>query len=200
MTSLLVVRHAQSVWNLEGRWQGHADPPLSAEGAAQARAAAAALTGVERIVTSDLVRARATAEIIAETLDTRPVIVDARWRERDIGLWQGLTTQEIHAQYPGDLAVGEYPPGWEGDESLSSRALEAINALAEGADGGEVLVVTHAGVIYSLERYFGHSFERIGNLGGRRILAQRGEVRFAERIALTDHGACLRPAAMTERL
>ncbi len=199
MVSLLVVRHAESVWNLDGRRQGHADPPLSVAGAAQARAAAATMDGIGCVVSSDLDRAHRTAEIIAETLNAGPVIVDPGWRERNIGLWQGLTTDQIECDYPGALAAGDHPPGWESDESLLERVFAAVHRTAARVSSGDVLAVSHAGVIYTLERYFGCVFERIGNLGGRRILVQSGEVRLEERIALTGDGACLRPAATTER-
>ncbi len=199
MVNLLVVRHAESVWNLDGRWQGQANPPLSAAGATQARAAAGCLDGIECIVSSDLDRARRTAEIIAETLGAGPVIADPGWRERSVGLWQGLTTEEIERDFPGDLAAGNYPPGWESDESLIERVLAASHRIAARVPSDEVLVVSHAGVIYTLERHFGCAFKRIGNLGGLRIVVQSGDVRLQGRIALTGDGACLTPAATTER-
>ena len=199
MVNLLVVRHAASVWNLDGRWQGHADPPLSEAGAAQARAAAAAMDGVGGVVSSDLVRASATAEIIAGSLCAGPVIVDSGWRERSVGEWQGLTTDDIERRYPGALAAGDYPPGWESDESLLDRVFAAIHRAAARVPSSDVLVVSHAGVIYTLERYFDCDFKRIGNLGGRRLLVQSDQVRLQERIALTDVGACLTPTGTTER-
>ena len=113
MVNLLVVRHAESEWNRDGRWQGQADPPLSSAGAAEARAAAAALGSMDCIVSSDLQRARSTAEIMADAAGVGPVIVDPRWRERDVGRWQGLTVDEIERDYPGALASGDRPPGWE---------------------------------------------------------------------------------------
>ena len=199
MVNLLVVRHAESVWNQDGRWQGHANPPLSPAGANQARAAAAGLDDVGCVVSSDLDRARETAEIIAESLAAGPVTCDPGWRERSVGLWQGLTTEQIERDYPGALAAGNYPSGWESDESLIKRVLAAAHRAAARVSSGDVLVVSHAGVIYTLERHFGCVFKRIGNLGGRRIQVQSGEVRLQERIALTGDGACLRPAATTER-
>ena len=199
MANFLVVRHAESVWNLDGRWQGHANPPLSPSGAAQARAAAAGLDGVDCIVSSDLDRARETAEIIAGALDAGPVTCDPGWRERDVGLWQGLTSEQIERDYPGALAEGSYPPGWESDESVIERALAAAHRVAARVPSGDALVVSHAGIIYTLERHFGCVFKRTGNLGGRRILVQSGEVRLQERIALTGDGACLTPTATTER-
>ena len=199
MVNLLVVRHAESVWNLDGRWQGQADPPISEPGAAHARLAATNIDGVSRIVSSDLRRASSTAEIIAETLGAEPVIIDAGWRERTVGSWQGLTTAQIESRYPGALAAGDYPPGWESNESLLDRVLAAIHRTAARVVSGDVLVVSHAGVIYTLEQHFGCDFERIGNLGGRRLLVQSGEVRLRERIALTGDGGRLRPTAPAER-
>ena len=187
------------MWNLDGRWQGQADPPLSEPGAVQARLAATNLDGVSCVVSSDLRRASSTAEIIAETLGAEPVIIDAGWRERSIGRWQGLTTAQIESQYPGALAAGDYPPGWESNESLLDRVLAATQRTAARVASGDVLVVSHAGVIYTLEQHFGCDFDRIGNLGGRRLLVQSGEVRLRERIALTGDGEGLRPAATKEQ-
>ena len=199
MVNLLVVRHAESVWNLDGRWQGQADPPLSEPGAARTRLAATNIDDVGCVVSSDLRRASSTAEIIAETLGAEPVIIDAGWRERSVGRWQGLTTAEIESQYPGALAAGNYPPGWESNESVLDRVLAAIQRTAARVVSGDVLVVSHAGVIYTLEQHFGCDFDRIGNLAGRRLLVQSGEVSLQERIALSGNGECLRPAATKER-
>ena len=199
MVNLLVVRHAESVWNLDGRWQGQADPPLAESGVLAARAAAENLDDISCVVSSDLRRARSTAETLSERLGAGPVAVDAGWRERSIGPWQGLTTAQIESRYPGALAARNYPPGWEGDESLLDRVLAAVHRTAARVASGDVLVVSHAGVIYTLERHFGCDFERIRNLGGRRLLVQSGEVRLQERIALTGDGACLGPAATKER-
>ncbi len=198
MVNLLVVRHAESEWNLDGRWQGQADPPLSEPGAAQTRHAAETMDAVGCVVSSDLRRARSTAEIIAGTLDAGPVIIDAGWRERSVGSWQGLTTAQIESEFPGALAAGDYPPGWESNESLLGRVFEAIHRTAARVVSGDALVVSHAGVIYTLEQHFGCDFERIGNLGGRRLLVQPDEVRLRERIALTGDGEGLRPAATKE--
>src|SRR5213078_4235821 len=78
VTSLLLVRHGQSEWNADGRWQGQADPPLSALGEQQAVAATNRLDGVHAVWASDLVRARRTAELMAGELGV-DVVVDARW-------------------------------------------------------------------------------------------------------------------------
>ena len=199
MVNLLVVRHAASIWNLDGRWQGQADPPLSEPGAIEAGAAAESLDGISCIASSDLRRASSTAEVIAEKLGIGPVVIDEGWRERSVGRWQGLTTAQIESRYPGALATGRYPPGWESDESLLDRVFAAIHRTAALVASGDVLVVSHAGVIYTLEQHFGCDFERVGNLGGRRLQVQPGDLRLQERIALTGDGACLRPAATKER-
>jgi probable phosphoglycerate mutase len=199
MVNLLVVRHAESEWNLDGRWQGQADPPLAEPGAVQARLAAGNINHIDCIVSSDLRRASSTAQIIAEALDAGPVIIDTGWRERSVGSWQGLTTAQIESQYPGALAAGDYPPGWESNESLLDRVLAAIDRTAAQVVSGDVLIVSHAGVIYTLEQHFGCGFERIGNLGGRRLLVQSGEVHLRERIALTGDGERLEPATEERR-
>ena len=198
MTDILVVRHAESVWNSAGRWQGQADPPLSDAGRAEARAAGAALGGVSRIVSSDLSRAAETARIMAETLDVEPVVIDADWRERDVGQWQGLTTAEIQRDYPGALAVGDYPPGWESDESLIERFRGAVRRIAPRPGSGDVVAVTHAGIIYAIEQYFGCSFERVRNLHGRRVHTGSGDLRLGKRIALIHDDACLTSVATME--
>jgi len=203
---LLVVRHAQSVWNVAGRWQGHADPPLSADGVAQARTVAErnsadGLADVCSVVSSDLTRARQTAEIIAEVLRVQPVVCDSEWRERDVGLWQGLTGEEIERDYPGALAAGNYPPGWESQESLIERVLTAANRIGERVCDGVVLVVSHAGVIYVLQQHFGVNFGRTSNLNGLRLRVESGEVSLQERVVLDADAEAddRKPTATTER-
>ena len=196
---MLIVRHAQSVWNSRGRWQGHADPPLSEAGISEARAAAVALGRVSGLVSSDLSRASQTAAIIGDTLGVGPVVVDAAWRERDIGEWQGLTVSEIERQYPGALASGDFPPGWESDESLLERVLVAIDRLTERWPSGDVLVVSHAGILHALERHFGCERRRVANLVGRQLRAAPGDLHLGERVALIDGERVLEPAAASER-
>ena len=69
-TRFVLIRHAESVWNAAGRWQGHADPPLSERGRAQAEALAADLAplGIEVLLASDLARAAQTASIVGEAI------------------------------------------------------------------------------------------------------------------------------------
>jgi broad specificity phosphatase PhoE len=149
-TRILLVRHGESEWNATGRWQGQADPPLSLEGRAQAERAAIALRGlVDRIVASDLVRAHHTARIVGGGL-SMSVDVDVDMRERDIGIWSGLTMAEVEAGWPGYVAAGKRPEGAELDEPMWTRVSRALLRIARG--GGTPLVVSHGGVIALTER------------------------------------------------
>ena len=149
---LLLIRHAESVWNAEGRWQGHEDPPLSARGREQAAALAAELAsaGVARLVTSDLLRARSTAEPLARALGL-DLIADPRLRELDVGRWGGRTRQEIAVRDADLLArfdAGDPDARAGGAESLAllrARALGALRELCASAPGGRLALVTHLG-------------------------------------------------------
>lgn len=165
MTRLLLVRHGESEWNAVGRWQGWADPPLSELGRRQAAVAAQAVGAVDAVVSSDLQRAQQTASIIAGELGIGPVVVDAGLRERAAGDWTGLTRAQIEEGWPGFLASGERPEGYEDDESILERALPALVALE--AAGEAVLVVTHGGLIGAVDRHLGRTHARTPNLGGR---------------------------------
>src|SRR5712691_6348769 len=90
MATLLLVRHGETDWNAEHRWQGHADVPLNARGRKQAKALAEELApqGVDAIYTSDLSRARDTAAIVGERLGV-PVVLDPDLREIDVGSREG---------------------------------------------------------------------------------------------------------------
>ena len=176
MTRLLLLRHGQSTWNAEARWQGWADPPLSELGEVQAEQAAGHLRALEltAVASSDLVRARRTAEILAEACGLGPVVVHRGLRERNVGAWSGLTFEEIDAGWPGLLALyrsGSYtrPPGGEDSESLVARTAAALGEVAEQLRGESVLTISHGGVIRSLERSLGVEPMRGGlpNLGGR---------------------------------
>src|SRR5438093_548398 len=122
VTRILLVRHGQSVWNADGRWQGQADPPLSDVGVDQAAAAADsdAVDGVRALYSSDLERARHTAQLLGVRLGLDPV-VDVRLRERHAGGWEGCTRAEIEAGWPGFLESGERPEGYEPDASVPAR-------------------------------------------------------------------------------
>ena len=199
MTSrVLLVRHGQSEWNALGRWQGQADPPLSDLGRAQARAAAHSLGALDAVFASDLQRATETATIIAAALGLGPVIVDSDLRERDAGEWSGLTRDEIHERYPGylpddrhrafapDGGAPKRPAGWETDEALLTRVLHAVQRIHEAVPDGDVLAITHGGVIYVLEDHLGDRFHRLANGEGRWVEINDDKLVLGERVLLVN--------------
>lgn len=201
MSRILLVRHGESEWNALGRWQGQADPPLTDAGRSQAILAARALGQLDVIAASDLLRAHHTAELIAAELGVGPVHVDARLRERDAGEWSGLTRDEVHQGWPGYLAddplhadrrpddppTEQRPPQWEADDSLVARTLPALDALAAAVGDGEILVVTHSGVIMALENLLGAPRVRVPNLGARWFEWHGpGRLQLGPRLALLD--------------
>jgi len=174
---ILLIRHAQSVWNAAGRWQGWSDAPLSELGVDQARLAGQALAAAgvvpEIMAASDLARARGTAELIGSELDyERPLVIDPDLREQDLGQWNGLTNEEISERWPDEFVarragqLGTVPGGEDGDDFLR-RCLRAVRSVARrGAE--TAVVVAHGGVVIALERALGASAEgnRHPNLSG----------------------------------
>ena len=181
MLRLLMLRHAQSTWNAEGRWQGHADPPLSAEGKQTAKAAAPQYSHISRIVSSPLLRATETAEIIAESSGSSHIATHPGLTERDLGEWTGLTRSEVEERWPGYLNEHKWPESAETTEAFIKRVLEAIHSIAEEHDE-DVLLVAHAGVIITLEQSLGVPWRRIGNLCGRAVEYDNGKLRLGEEL------------------
>jgi broad specificity phosphatase PhoE len=185
---ILLVRHGQSTWNAEGRWQGRADPPLSPLGLLQARAAVDALGTVDDVIASPLVRALQTATILADALGIGPIATDARLVENDAGEWTGLTRAEIDARWPGWLAENRLAPGFESVASITERTLAAIADLHERQGGrGDVLVVSHGGLIRNLERTCGIDPAPVPNLAGRWFAVDGARLTPGERVVLVDH-------------
>lgn len=154
MTELLLVRHGETDWNVESRFQGHADPPLNDTGREQARALADELARqrIDAVYTSDLARARETAAIVAARLGV-DVVLRRELREIDVGEWEGLTWDDIDARFPnGRRRWEERGHGWERGESydqLGERVVAALREIAAAHPGGRVLVVGHGGTIRS---------------------------------------------------
>jgi probable phosphoglycerate mutase len=152
VTELLLVRHGETDWNRERRFQGHADPPLNETGREQALGLAAQLAGegIELVYTSDLARARETAEIVAARLgaDVRSL---RELREIDVGEWEGLTWPEIEERYPeGARSWRDRGYGWESGETydeLGERVVAALRRIAADHPTKRVLVVGHGGTI-----------------------------------------------------
>lgn len=203
----LLIRHGESVWNRENRWQGHADVPLSETGRGQARQLARHLQNRQRpiraIYTSDLQRARETADILGQTLGFMPTASTA-WREMDIGSWSGLTTAEVVARHPEEwerLRQGEDLPrgGGETFAEFQGRLLRALHTCIEAPVGQDIAIVTHGGAVRALLLHckgwavsrFG-DIEKIGNTGVSEIfVSPNGDARI-ERIncvAHLDHAA-----------
>jgi len=149
-TTIVLVRHGETDWNRERRFQGHADTPLNGAGRGQARELADVLRGEElaAVYTSPLRRASETAEIVAAHLGLEARLLEGL-REIDVGDWQGLTVDEVKERYPEGADV-RWRSGWpngETHEDLSTRVLPALLGLERQHPGGRVLGVTHAGPI-----------------------------------------------------
>jgi probable phosphoglycerate mutase len=182
---LYFARHGETPWNLAGRWQGHTDVALSDRGREQALALATRLTGagLGQVRTSDLVRARETAEIVARHLALGEVGVDPDLRERGFGVFEGLTREECAAQHPEVWAIYErdrrlFPPGAESHEHVIARLREAVRraAGAPGKDG--VLLVSHGGSIrLLLSAATGRQLPPIGNGGLFRAVLDGDDLR-----------------------
>ena len=152
MTELLLVRHGETDWNRERRFQGHADQPLNDAGREQARELGESLAGerIDAIYTSDLQRARETAEILAERFRSE-VVALRELREIDVGDWQGLTWPEIEQRHPDGVARWHRDGhGWDGGETyvqLGDRIVAALRGIAERHPGQRILVVGHGGTV-----------------------------------------------------
>jgi broad specificity phosphatase PhoE len=152
VTTILLARHGETDWNREGRFQGHADPPLNSTGRAQAVDLSVTLMAEElaAVYSSPLRRALETAEVVAASHGLEPVSVDDL-REVDVGSWSGLTRGEVEERFPEQFARWlDYGQGWEDGETygeMGKRAVDALLRLAAAHDGERVLAVTHGGPI-----------------------------------------------------
>jgi 2,3-bisphosphoglycerate-dependent phosphoglycerate mutase len=151
---LLLVRHGESTWNVAHRIQGQLDPPLSEQGFVQARELAARLAGHELagFYTSDLCRAHQTAEPI-ELAVGRQATPMVGLREIALGEWEGKTRHELMVEYPEQWARWSRHPSWdivpggEGAAPFQHRVTETLEELRRRHPEGDVLCVTHGGVI-----------------------------------------------------
>ncbi|MCC6213199.1 MAG: histidine phosphatase family protein [Burkholderiales bacterium] len=158
-TRLCIVRHGETAWNAEHRVQGQLDVPLNAVGFAQARAAATVLggAGFDAVYSSDLARARQTAQPAAERLSLQ-VLLERDLRERNYGIFERLTYSEVKERFPADYArflAREPDYEFSSGESLRAfheRSMACLRRIAAAHPGGEVLVFTHGGVLDNLYR------------------------------------------------
>lgn len=159
-TRLCLVRHGETAWNAERRIQGQLDVPLSAVGRAQARATARSLAGeaFAAIYSSDLARAVHTAEAAAQMLGL-PVRRRAALRERHYGVLQALTYAEFgqrhpeaHARFLAREEAFALPGGGESLRRFADRVNRCVDEIVAAHPGGQVLVVTHGGVLDIVHR------------------------------------------------
>jgi broad specificity phosphatase PhoE len=154
---ILLVRHGVTDWNQSGRWQGSIPVALNAEGWAQARALGAHLRGrrIGAIYTSDLPRAWETASAIGEAVGVLPQ-ADVRLREFHLGIFEGLTRDEIEATYTAEWQAFEDDfwdyviPRGESRRDLLQRMYDAWLDIVANAAGHEVVIVSHGGAIKTL--------------------------------------------------
>lgn len=157
-TTILLIRHGETAWNAERRLQGHLDIPLNPEGERQARllAAALAVEPLDVLVSSDLMRARQTAQAVAD-LRAMPLQIEPGLRERCYGGFEGLLYSEIEQRFPREFAAWQardvdavLPPGPHCGETFRAfyaRTTGAILALGAAHPGKTIALVAHGGVL-----------------------------------------------------
>jgi probable phosphoglycerate mutase len=168
---LLLVRHGQSTYNAQARLQGQADPPLSDAGRREAELLAPALAPFppERVITSDLRRARETAALLGYP-DALP---DARWREIDVGAWAGRPLSEFPAgSEPAWRGGPLHAPDGETWDELQARVGDAVDELL--AVGDSWLVICHGGVVRAaLSHVTGADPQRVAGPGNASVTVVR---------------------------
>ncbi len=193
---LIVVRHGQSTWNVESRFTGQADPPLSELGREQAAdlARRCASLGIDAVAASDLVRAASTADVVADDLGLPPPIRIPLLRERRSHTMQGLTRDEIERRFPGQLAawrearVVSLPGENETYDEFADRVVRGLESAAQC--GRRVLVVAHAGVFVVLDQLGGTTGGgHVANADGKRVLVSEGKVAAIGGSFTSDHEA-----------
>jgi len=177
---LYVVRHGESVFNLQNRYAGSTDCPLTPKGIEQAEELSQKLSELSEInfdiiIASPLLRARKTAEIINENLNL-PLILSDEFKERDLGVYEGLIRDEAKEKYPDLWAkdclrqLDDAPTDGETIRQLDKRVIQALLKLEQEYPEKSVLLVTHGGVAMTINRYYNNlSFDemysgfRLGN-------------------------------------
>jgi probable phosphoglycerate mutase len=159
VTRIIALRHGETTWNVDTRIQGQTDIPLNDTGRWQARRLARALAGegISAVYTSDLLRARETAEALARALGVN-LLADAGLRERAFGEFEGMTYDEIARRWPEasarwrerDPAFG--PAGGETLSGFYARCVEAARRVAGRHPGQTIALVAHGGVLDCLYR------------------------------------------------
>ncbi len=189
MTEIWLVRHGQTDWNIEGRWQGHADIPLNSTGVEQARRLASILAGngfrFNAIYSSDLLRAYTTAQEIGRSL-ALPVHRDRRLREINKGAWEGLLVSQVSelsteaTRQRLEDPLYSRAPGGESLMEVAARLSSAADDIAVAYPVGPVLVVTHGLALAALLCLANHwplqeAYNRIPNNAVAQVIHWKGK-------------------------
>lgn len=172
MTRLILIRHGETDWNSEGRWQGQIDIPLNENGLEHARELAIELAreGIQAIYSSDLLRAIQTADPLAKRAGI-PVNLDPRLREIHQGEWQGMRVEDIRVRYAerfqqrraNPLAIA--PPGGETVLQVQERVYQSLDDILLRHPDETVAIVAHGFVIAVLRlRLENHPLEKVWSL------------------------------------
>ena len=154
-TVLFLIRHGNTDWNTTGRLQGQVDVPLDDRGREQAVDIAEWLAGqdVSALYTSNLQRARATADIVSGRIGRIPIL-DERLREVDAGEWSGKSKKMLSKAYPDAWKAWRagkgFPPNGETYQHVGKRSIQALHELSRSHLGECVVLVTHSGVIRAI--------------------------------------------------
>ncbi len=159
MTRFILIRHGETVWNQQRRMQGQSDSPLSDTGVRQARLLAQRLKQIEfgALYSSDSGRAHSTARSVAE-ITGHDIVLEPRLRERNFGIFEGLTGSEIKADFPADYARFKIRdqdfviPGGESALQFRTRVFACLHEIAGRHADKLVVVITHGLVLDVLYR------------------------------------------------
>ncbi|KRD15777.1 phosphoglycerate kinase [Acidovorax sp. Root267] len=160
MTELILIRHGETDWNRELRFQGHVDVPLNATGHEQARRLAERLAAdqlvVDHLVCSDLIRTQQTASPSLQVLFPQlhiDTLTDSSLREQNFGIVDGKRVDDVKAdhadawerwlRFEADYGM----PGGETTRQFHTRVMDAVRRIAQQYQGQKVMVVTHGGVL-----------------------------------------------------
>ena len=159
--SYYFIRHGQTDWNVAGRWQGKADIPLNATGKQQAAAIAKRLAShpIRAVYSSDSLRAAETAQAIASAHHLE-IHYDVALQERDVGIFEGLTRQDISEQYPESfeqLQRGQFHAiGGETSAEVQARAVPIFERIVADHPDESIVIVSHGGTIATLLAHLLH--------------------------------------------